>query len=123
LRVGVEKLDNGCTIIDAGIKVPGGIEAVESLPKSAFGGMGTVTISHSPYTANWPLSVNVHTGNRFLGCLGSQYAGWSLSHEEIYAPAQARARHGNKIKDGQQEPVKNSTGTGYHDEADARFSD
>ena len=27
LRVNVTRLDNGCTIIDAGIKVPGGIEA------------------------------------------------------------------------------------------------
>jgi Methenyltetrahydromethanopterin cyclohydrolase len=83
LRLGVEKLANGCTIIDAGIKVPGGIEAGRIIAEICLGGMGTVTISHSSYTANWPLSVNVHTGNPVLGCLGSQYAGWSLSHENI----------------------------------------
>ncbi|MEY4210889.1 MAG: hypothetical protein RLZ92_1270, partial [Pseudomonadota bacterium] len=27
LRLGIETLDNGCTIIDAGIKVLGGLEA------------------------------------------------------------------------------------------------
>jgi len=107
LRLGVEKLANGCTIIDAGIKVPGGIEAGRIIAEICLGGMGTVTISHSPYTNNWPLSVNVHTGNPVLGCLGSQYAGWSLSHEKYYAlgsgPARAMA---TKIKDGKQEPVE-----------------
>ena len=72
-----------------------------------MGGMGTVTLNHSAYTHNWPLSVNVHSGNPVLACLGSQYAGWSLSHEKYYAlgsgPARAMA---TKLKDGQQEPVE-----------------
>ncbi len=107
LRLGVQVLENGCTIIDAGIKVPGGIEAGRIIAEICLGGMGTVSISHSPYTQNWPLSVNVHTGNPVLGCLGSQYAGWSLSHEKYYAlgsgPARAMAK---KIKDGKEEPVE-----------------
>lgn len=107
LRVGVEKLANGCTIIDAGIDVPGGLEAGRIIAEICLGGMGSVSISHSCYTANWPLTVNVHTGNPVLACLGSQYAGWSLSHEKYYAlgsgPARAMAV---KIKDGQLEPVE-----------------
>ncbi|MDP2177049.1 methenyltetrahydromethanopterin cyclohydrolase [Methylicorpusculum sp.] len=106
-RVGVEKLKNGCTLIDAGIKFPGGLEAGRLIAEICLGGMGTVTLSHSTYTADWPLSVNVHTGNPVLGCLGSQYAGWSLSHEKYYAlgsgPARAMAF---KIKDGKREPVE-----------------
>ncbi|MGZ8192019.1 MAG: methenyltetrahydromethanopterin cyclohydrolase [Methylobacter sp.] len=121
LRLGVEKLDNGCTIVDAGIKVPGGIEAGRLIAEICLGGMGTVTIGHSSYTANWPLSVNVHTGNPVLGCLGSQYAGWSLSHEKYYAlgsgPARAMA---TKEKNGQQEPVEELyKELGYQDEADS----
>jgi methenyltetrahydromethanopterin cyclohydrolase len=107
LRVAVETLGNGCTIIDAGIKVPGGLEAGRIIAEICLGGMGTVTLNHSPYAANWPLTVNVHTGNPVLGCLGSQYAGWSLSHEKYYAlgsgPARALA---TKIKDGSEEPVE-----------------
>lgn len=107
LRVGVEKLDNGCTIIDAGINVPGGIEAGRLIAEICLGGMGSVTLTHNTYTRNWPLSVNVHTGNPVLGCLGSQYAGWSLSHEKYYAlgsgPARAMA---TKMKEGQREPVE-----------------
>ncbi|MDO8938252.1 MAG: methenyltetrahydromethanopterin cyclohydrolase [Methylicorpusculum sp.] len=106
-RVGVEKLENGCTVIDAGIKFPGGLEAGRLIAEICLGGMGTVTLTHSTYTADWPLSVNVHTGNPVLGCLGSQYAGWSLSHEKYYAlgsgPARAMAF---KIKDGKREPVE-----------------
>lgn len=107
LRIGVEKLANGCTIIDAGIDMPGGLEAGRLIAEICLGGMGSVSISHSCYTANWPLTVNVHTGNPVLACLGSQYAGWSLSHEKYYAlgsgPARAMAV---KNKDGQQEPVE-----------------
>jgi methenyltetrahydromethanopterin cyclohydrolase len=107
LRLGVEVLDNGCTIIDAGIKAVGGLEAGRIIAEICLGGMGTVSISHSSYTNNWPLSVNVHTGNPVLGCLGSQYAGWSLSHEKYYAlgsgPARALA---TKLKNGVIEPVE-----------------
>jgi methenyltetrahydromethanopterin cyclohydrolase len=121
LRIGVEKLENGCTIIDAGIKVPGGLEAGRLIAEICLGGMGAVTFSHSPYTDNWPLTVNVHTGNPVLGCLGSQYAGWSLSHEKYYAlgsgPARAMA---TKVKDGKQEPVEELyKELAYQDSADA----
>ena len=121
LRLGIQILENGCTIIDAGIKVPGGLEAGRIIAEICLGGMGTVTINHSTYTENWPLSVNVHTGNPVLGCLGSQYAGWSLSHEKYYAlgsgPARAMA---TKLKDGKQEPVEELyKELDYLDEAEA----
>jgi methenyltetrahydromethanopterin cyclohydrolase len=92
LRLDVQKLDNGCTIVDAGINVPGGIEAGRLITEICLGGMGSVTITHSSYTSRWPLSINVHTSNPVLGCLGSQYAGWSLSHEKYYALGSGPAR-------------------------------
>lgn len=107
LRLGIEQLKNGCTVIDAGIKVPGGIEAGRIIAEICMGGLGKVSISQRAYTTNWPLSVNVHTSNPVLGCLGSQYAGWSMSHEKYYAlgsgPARAMA---TKLKDGKKEPVE-----------------
>ncbi|MBE0468723.1 MAG: methenyltetrahydromethanopterin cyclohydrolase [Methyloprofundus sp.] len=107
LRLKVQKLDNGCTIIDAGIEVLGGLEAGRIITEICLGGMGTVSLSHSAYTENWPLTVNVHTSNPVLACLGSQYAGWSLSHEKYFAlgsgPARALA---TKEKDGQTVPVE-----------------
>ena len=92
LRVDVQKMENGCTIVDAGINVPGGLEAGRIISEICLGGLGDVSISHSPYTKNWPLTVNVHTTNPVLACLGSQYAGWSLSHEKYYALGSGPAR-------------------------------
>lgn len=107
LRVAVQRLDNGCTLIDAGINVPGGLEAGRIITEICMGGMGTVSLSHSAYTKNWPLTVNVYSTNPVLACLGSQYAGWSLAHEKFYAlgsgPARAMA---TKIKDGNEVPVE-----------------
>lgn len=121
LRLGVETLANGSVIIDAGINTLGGLEAGRIIAEICLGGMGTVTITHSPFTTNWPLTVNVHTGNPVLGCLGSQYAGWSLSHEKYYAlgsgPARALA---TKLKEGKEEPVEELyKELAYHDEADS----
>ncbi|SMG65914.1 N(5),N(10)-methenyltetrahydromethanopterin cyclohydrolase [methanotrophic bacterial endosymbiont of Bathymodiolus sp.] len=107
LRLDVQKLGNGCTIIDAGIDVPGGLEAGRIITEICLGGMGTVSLSHTPYTDNWPITVNVHTSNPVLACLGSQYAGWSLAHEKYFAlgsgPARAMA---TKEKDGQVLPIE-----------------
>ena len=107
LRLGVQKLANGCTVIDAGIDAPGGLEAGRIITEICMGGLGTVSISQSAYTDNWPLTVNVHASNPVLACLGSQYAGWSLSHEKYYAlgsgPARAMA---TKEKEGVTVPVE-----------------
>ncbi len=107
LRLGVQTLENGCTIIDAGIDVPGGLEAGRIITEICMGGMGTVSISQSAYTDNWPLTINVHSTNPVLSCLGSQYAGWSLAHEKYFAlgsgPARAMAR---KEKEGVTVPVE-----------------
>jgi len=107
LRLGVQTLQNGCTIIDAGIDVPGGLEAGRIITEICMGGMGTASISQSAYTENWPLTINVHASNPVLACLGSQYAGWSLSHEKYYAlgsgPARAMA---TKQKEGVTVPVE-----------------
>lgn len=111
LRVGVERLANGSTLIDAGIGVEGGLEAGRLITEICMGGLGTVTLTHSSATSRWPLTVHVHSTNPVIACLGSQYAGWSLSHGEgkgaFYAlgsgPARAMA---TKVKDGKQEPVE-----------------
>ncbi|MDD4915753.1 MAG: methenyltetrahydromethanopterin cyclohydrolase [Methylococcales bacterium] len=107
LRLAVDKLENGCTVIDAGITVPGGLEAGRIITEICMGGLGTASISQSCYTDHWPLTINVHSSNPLLSCLGSQYAGWSLSHGKYYAlgsgPARALA---TKLKDGVVEPVE-----------------
>ena len=82
LRIGVEKDASGATIVDAGIKHAGGLEAGRIIAEICLGGLGSVSLQHNSTAPQWPLSVYVHTVNPVLACLGSQYAGWQLSHGE-----------------------------------------
>jgi len=79
LRVGVSRAANGATFVDAGVKAPGGIEAGKLIAEICLGGLGNVSIGYAPYE-RWAWQVVVGTSNPVLACLGSQYAGWSLSH-------------------------------------------
>jgi methenyltetrahydromethanopterin cyclohydrolase len=82
LRLTTEKLGNGTTVIDAGINTPGGLEAGRLITEICMGGLGTVSITAGSPFVNWPWQLNVHSSNPVIACLGSQYAGWSLSHGE-----------------------------------------
>ena len=82
LRIGVSHDDSGVRIVDAGINFHGGLEAGRIISEICLGGLGNVSLIHTATAPNWPLSVYVHTSNPVLACLGSQYAGWQLSHGE-----------------------------------------
>jgi len=82
LRIAEGRLPNGCCVIDAGIDVPGGIEAGRRIAEICMGGLGKISFNNDGNIARWPLSVSVHSSDPVLACLGSQYAGWSLSHGE-----------------------------------------
>ena len=69
-------------IIDAGINFHGGLEAGRLISEICLGGLGNVSLTHTSTAPQWPLSVYVHSSNPVLACLGSQYAGWQLSHGE-----------------------------------------
>lgn len=85
LRLGVDKLDNGCTIIDAGIRHDGGLEAGRLIAEICMGGLGHVSLQTSQTFPHWPWMLSVHSSNPVLSCLGSQYAGWSLAHEKFFS--------------------------------------
>ena len=80
LQLKVTTLSNGARIVDAGIECMGGLEAGRRIGEICMGGMGTVTLSANSGFDAWPWSVNVHAKTPVLSCLGSQYAGWRLSH-------------------------------------------
>jgi len=111
LRLKIGTLANGATLIDAGIECLGSLEAGRLIGEICMGGLGTVTLTQNGPFSRWPTMVNVHATNPLIACLGSQYAGWSLSHGEgkgaFYAlgsgPARALAV---KIKDGAEVPVE-----------------
>ena len=74
-----------CTIIDAGINIAGSIEAGLKISEICLGGLGEVTILPSQNINISSYSISVHSSKPVLACLGSQYAGWSLSHENFFS--------------------------------------
>lgn len=80
LRLAVERDASGATVVDAGIDAEGGIEAGRRIAEICLGGLGHVSLGGS--AGAWPWQVTTHTTNPVLACLGSQYAGWSLKHDD-----------------------------------------
>lgn len=112
LRLGISRHESGCTIIDAGIQHAGGLEAGRLIAEICMGGLGRVSLQTSQTFPHWPWMLSVHASNPVLSCLGSQYAGWSLTHEKFFSlgsgPGRALA--------GREELYKE---LGYQDKADA----
>ncbi len=79
LRLGLQRVGGAC-VVDAGIRHFGGLEAGRRIAALCMGGLGRVTLGAVPGTPSWPFGVTVHSAQPVLACLGSQYAGWSLSH-------------------------------------------
>jgi len=82
LRVGVTQGSLGETLIDCGVNVVGGLEAGRLLSEVCLGALGKVTFETTSTEDLWPFMVTVHTSQPVLACLGSQYAGWSLSVDD-----------------------------------------
>jgi methenyltetrahydromethanopterin cyclohydrolase len=82
LRVDVTTGSLGETLVDCGVKAVGGLEAGRRLSEICLGGLGQVTFETTGTEDPWPFMVTVHTSQPVLACLGSQYAGWSLSVED-----------------------------------------
>jgi methenyltetrahydromethanopterin cyclohydrolase len=106
LRVGVRKGNLGETLIDCGSEHAGGIEAGLRMAAISMGGIGAASLAPSETTPRWPWHVVVRSSDPVTACLGSQYAGWSLKHEDGggysalgSGPARALARREELIRE------------------------
>ena len=116
LKIGVSQGELGETLIDAGSRHPGGIAAGLRVAAICMGDLGHVELVPSGAIARWPWTLTTRSSNPVIACLGSQYAGWNLSHGEgkdaFFAlgsgPARALARR---------EPLFDKLG--YSDAADS----
>ena len=82
LRVEVTRGTLGECRIDCGVRAVGGLEAGRRIAEICLGGLGSVALETTNLESAWPFMVTVHTSAPVLACLGSQYAGWSLSVDE-----------------------------------------
>src|SRR5688572_20169210 len=81
LRVAVSTGAAGERCVDLGANVPGSLEAGRRLGEICMGGLGTVAITSSSGLERWRLGVVVHSSNPVVSCLGSQYAGWTITDD------------------------------------------
>ncbi len=106
----------GETLIDCGVDTVGGLEAGRLLSEVCLAGLGHVSFETGDIEDPFPFLVTVHTSQPVLACLGSQYAGWSISGEDngkkffVLGSGPARAM-------GSSEKLFEELG--YHDEADS----
>jgi methenyltetrahydromethanopterin cyclohydrolase len=80
LNVGVVEGSLGETLIDAGARRCGGISAGLRIAEICMGGLGHVSLGPNAATPRWPWTISVASSQPVIACLGSQYAGWNLSH-------------------------------------------
>lgn len=92
LRLGIEKTATGATIVDGGINVRGGLEAGRRITEICLGGLGKATFSPDTRFPRWNTAIQITTADPVIACLGSQYAGWSLSEGDFFALGSGPAR-------------------------------
>lgn len=101
LSIDVCELTNGATVIDAGVRAKGGLEAGVLIGKICLGGLGEVSLySHWLDDILLP-AVSVHTDEPIVACLGSQFAGWRIKVGDYFVmgsgPARALAQVEEKL--------------------------
>ncbi len=79
LRIKVERPEGGYRLIDAGIECPGGTDAGLRIAEICLAGLGQVELEPTPTWGHGLRRLTVRSASPVLACLGSQYAGWSLS--------------------------------------------
>lgn len=106
LGIAVERAASRAVLVDAGIRSRGGIEAGRRIAEICMGGLGRVSVIGGGRFNHWPTLVSVSASHPVLACLGSQYAGWSLSggegstfHALASGPGRALARREELFKD------------------------
>jgi methenyltetrahydromethanopterin cyclohydrolase len=110
--VNVSKSTAGATIIDAGVKAPGGFQAGKKLTELCMGGAGKASLGFKSYGDLTFPSITVMSDHPAIAMLGSQFAGWRIKDGDQIAigsgPVRALAL---KPKDVYEE-------IGYRDQSD-----
>jgi methenyltetrahydromethanopterin cyclohydrolase len=88
----VSKSSAGATIVDAGVKAPGGFQAGEKLIKLCMGGAGQAQLGFKTYGDLTFPSITVTTDHPAIAALGSQFAGWRIKDGESIAIGSGPAR-------------------------------
>ncbi len=110
--VTVERLPSGATVIDTGLKAPGGYRAGLMTTRIAMGGAGTADLGYADFGGLKLPTVVVSTDHPAIALFGAQLAGWRIKPEGYTADCSGPAR-ALALK-----PKKVFEKIGYKDEAE-----
>lgn len=79
LGVAVSRLSNGAQIVDAGVEVPGSLEAGRLFSEACMGGLGDVQFRMLQLDELTLPGVEVNVHQPVLACMAAQYAGWAVN--------------------------------------------
>ena len=97
-RIHIDKLANGASVVDFGVKAPGGIRAGLMLAGICMSGRAEITLHPaSPTIGPWSL-IQVATDDPVHACMASQYAGWPVKKDKFFAMGSGpmRAKRGKE---------------------------
>ncbi len=79
LDIAVHSLTGGATLIDAGVEVPGSLEAGRLVAEICLGGLGQVQFCELSQGEMNLQGIQVSVARPLLACMASQYAGWGIT--------------------------------------------
>jgi len=86
LQLAVKRLDNGTTVVDAGVNIPGSFEAGRLFAEACLGGMGKVHFCELNFGEFSLPGVDVTVNQPALACMAAQYAGWAIKVKDTSSP-------------------------------------
>jgi methenyltetrahydromethanopterin cyclohydrolase len=89
LGLAVIRLPNGVTVVDAGIDVPGSLEAGQLFAEACMGGLGKVRFLGLDFDGLWLSGVSVVVNRPPLACVAAQFAGWAMDEGDESDPFRA----------------------------------
>jgi methenyltetrahydromethanopterin cyclohydrolase len=100
LDISVMRLENGTTVLDAGVEVPGSLEAGRLFASACLAGLGQVSFVQQAFESRepsvdssfWLPAVAVSVSRPHIACMASQYAGWAIKLEKYFAIGSGPAR-------------------------------
>lgn len=92
LRVKIEKIGDGATLIDTGVEAQGGYMAGKYLTEACMGGFGGAYLSMAALEDMFLPAITVTTDFPSIALFGAQFAGWRINVGKYFAMGSGPAR-------------------------------
>ena len=92
LQVGIEELENGTTLIDAGVKEAGGFEAGLYVSRICMADLADITFSSFDLGKLVVPAIELTTDHPVIACMASQFAGWRIKVGKFFGMGSGPAR-------------------------------